>query len=130
MSSRSLTALANLDLIALAIALPVFIVAGFSIAGYIVAAVTWMLVRFAHTYAERLAKKNLAAGKRNTAMGAVAATSLGSAWIMAIVVLVAGVIDRDVGLSAAILLVIVFTLNMASRGLVHLFKSDMEDEPA
>ena len=49
---------------------------------------------------------------------------------MALVVLVAGVIDRDVGLSAAILLVIVFTLNMASRGLVHLVKSDMEDEPA
>ena len=49
---------------------------------------------------------------------------------LALAVLVAGVISRDVGLYAAILLVIVFTLNLASRGLVHLVKSDLEEGTA
>ena len=105
MNPRSLTAIANLDLIVLAIALPVFIFAGLPIMGYVVATALWLASRFAHSFATRKAKENLLAGKRNTAMGAIAATSLGSAWIMALGVLVAGVISRDVGLSCAVLLV-------------------------
>ena len=128
MSNRSLTFLANLDLIALAIALPVFIALGLALSAYAVAAVLWIASRLVHAYAERKAKENLLKGKRNTAMGAIAATSLGSAWVMAIGVLVAGVIDRDTGLYAAVLLVIVFTLNLASRGLVHLLKSDLDEQ--
>ncbi|MBK5231540.1 MAG: hypothetical protein JJE13_00965 [Thermoleophilia bacterium] len=130
MGRRSLNILANLDLIALAIALPVFILFDLSIVAYLVAAGMWLLSRLIHAVAERKAKENLLAGKRNTAMGTIAATSLGSAWIMALVVLIAGVISRDVGFYAAILLVIVFTLNLASRGLVHLYKSDLDDQTA
>lgn len=130
MGRRSINILANLDLIALAIALPVFIIAGLSLVAYLVAAGMWLTSRLVHAIAERKAKENLLAGKRNTAMGTIAATSLGSAWIMALAVLIAGVISRDVGLYAAILLVIVFTLNLASRGLVHLYKSDLDDQTA
>ena len=126
MGRRSLNILANLDLIALAIALPVFIVFDLTLVAYAVAAGMWILSRFVHAFAERKAKENLLAGKRNTAMGTIAATSLGSAWIMALGILVAGAIDRDVGLYAAILLVVVFTLRLATRGLVHLAKSDLE----
>ena len=130
MGRRSLNILANLDLIALAIALPVFIVLDLTLVAYAVAAGMWLLSRFVHAVAERKAKENLVAGKRNTAMGTIAATSLGSAWIMALAVLVAGAISRDVGLYAAILLVVVFTLRLASRGLVHLYKSDLEEGTA
>ena len=115
MSRRSLTVIANLDLIVLAIALPVFIFAGFPMAGYLVAAELWLVSRFVHAYATRKAEQNLLAGKRNTAMGAVAATSLGSAWMMSLGVLIAGIFSRDVGLSAAVLLVVLFTLNLATR---------------
>lgn len=128
MGRRSLNILANLDLIALAIALPVFIILDLSMVAYLVAAGMWLLSRLVHAVAEKKAKENLLAGKRNTAMGTIAATSLGSAWIMALAILIAGVISRDVGLYAAILLVIVFTLNLASRGLVHLHKSDLDDQ--
>lgn len=130
MSTRSIALIANLDLILLAAAIPVFVFTGLPIAGYLVAAGMWLASRFVHSFAERKAKENLLAGRRNTAMGAIAATSLGSAWIMAIGVLLAGLVSRDVGLSAAVLLVIVFTVNLASRGLVHLFKSDLEDQGA
>ncbi|MGK2956315.1 MAG: hypothetical protein ACSLFI_11685 [Solirubrobacterales bacterium] len=130
MGRRSINILANLDLIALAIALPVFIVAGLPIFAYVVAAGMWILSRLVHVFAERKAKENLLAGKRNTAMGTIAATSLGSAWIMALGVLFAGLISREVGLYAAILLVVVFTLNLASRGLVHLYRSDLDDQTA
>ena len=51
MSRRSLTVIANLDLIVLAIALPVFIFAGFPIAGYLVAAALWLTSRSVHAYA-------------------------------------------------------------------------------
>ncbi len=130
MSRRSLTVIANLDLIVLAIALPVFIFAGFPMAGYLVAAALWLVSRFVHAYATRKAEQNLLAGKRNTAMGAVAATSLGSAWMMSLGVLIAGIFSRDVGLSAAVLLVVLFTLNLATRGAVHLLKADEADQTA
>ncbi len=130
MGRRSLNILANLDLIALAIALPIFIVLDLTLMAYLVAAGMWLLSRLVHAVAERKAKENLQAGKRNSAMGTIAATSLGSAWVMALAVLVAGVISRDVGLYAAILLVIVFTLNLVSRGLVHLYQSDLDDQTA
>ncbi|MGA7396288.1 MAG: hypothetical protein WBW62_02465 [Solirubrobacterales bacterium] len=131
MSNRSLTFLANLDLLVLAIALPIFITAGFPMVGYLVAAVLWIASRLIHMTAERKAMENLMAGKRNSAMGTIAATSLGSAWLMAIGVLVAGVaISNEVGLSAAVLLVVLFTLNLATRGAVALAKSDRENQPS
>lgn len=131
MSPRSLTFLANLDLIVLAIALPIFILADFPLAGYVVAAALWLVSRVIHMTAERKATENLLAGRRNSAMGTIAATSLGSAWLMAIGVLVAGVaVSNEVGLSAAVLLVVLFTLNLATRGAVALAKSDRGNEPS
>ena len=62
------------------------------------AAALWLVSRFVHAYATRKAEQNLLAGKRNTAMGAVAATSLGSAWMMSLGVIIAGIFSRDVGL--------------------------------
>ncbi len=128
MSSRNLTILANVDLIALAAALPVFIGLGLPLSAYAVAAGLWVASRLLHRFAESRAQENLLLGKRNTAMGAVAASSLGSAWIMALGVLISGVIDRETGLYSAILLVVLFTLNLASRGIVHLLKADQEPE--
>ena len=128
MSNRSLTFLANLDLIALAVAFPIFIALDLALSAYAVAAVLWIASRLAHAYAERKAAENLLKGKRNYAMGAIAATSLGSAWMMAIGVLIAGVADRDTGLYAAVLLVVLFTLNLATRGIVAIAESDTKDQ--
>jgi hypothetical protein len=122
--SRSLSLLANLDLIVLAVALPVFIVADLPLSGYFVAAGLWIVARLSEAFSERKAKEKLLAGDRKTAMGTVAATSLGRAWVMAAAILVAGLISRDAGFYGAIVLVILFTVHLGSKGLVHLLTSD------
>jgi len=130
MGSRSLTAITNLDLLILVLALPVFIFAGFDLAGYAVAAAVWIAQRLVQVWAEREAKAKLASGERTRAMGAVAATSLARPWLMAAVVLVACIIDREAGLYAAALLVVLFTVNLAARGLAFLLgKEDRPEEP-
>lgn len=131
MGNRSLSAVTNLDLVILVLALPVFVVAGFDLVGYAVAAVVWLAQRGVQLWAEREAKLKLAAGERTRAMGAVAATSLARPWLMAAVVLVACIVDREVGLTAAALLVVLFTLNLATRGLTYLLgKNDKPEEAA
>ncbi len=114
---------ANVDLLILAVALPVFIALGEPVA-WLVAAALWVVARLISAFAAGKARQKLAQGERNTALGTVAATSLGRVWLIAIAILVAGVIDRDTGLYAALLLVILFTVNLATRGLVHLIESD------
>lgn len=131
MGSRSLSAINYLDLILLALALPVFIFAGFNLVGYAVAAVVWVAQRLLQVWAEREAKTKLASGERTRAMGAVAATSLARPWLMSAVVLIACIIDREVGLYAAALLVVLFTVNLAARGLAFLLgKTDKPEEAA
>ena len=50
---------------------------------------------------------------------------------MAAVVLVACIIDREVGLAAAALLVVLFTVNLAARGFAFLLgKNDKPEETA
>lgn len=115
--------IANIDLVLLAIALPIFILIGQPVA-WLVAGGLWAIARAISHFAALKAKQKLAQGERNTALGTVAATSLGRVWLIAIAVLIAGVIDRDTGLYAALLLVVLFTVNLATRGLVHLIESD------
>ena len=115
--------IANVDLVLLAIALPIFILIGQPVA-WLVAGGLWAIARAISYFAALKAKQKLAQGERNTALGTVAATSLGRVWLIAIAVLIAGVIDRDTGLYAALLLVVLFTVNLVTRGLVHLIESD------
>jgi hypothetical protein len=120
-----------LDLIVLVLALPVFIFAGFNLAGYAVAAAVWLAQRGIQLWAEHQVKVQLAAGERTRAMGWVAGTSLARPWLMAAVVLVTCIIDREIGLSAAALLVVLFTVNLAARGLAFLLgKTDKPEEAA
>ncbi len=131
MGNRSLSAITNLDLLILIIALPVFVVAGFDMVGYGIAAIVWIAQRLVQVWAEREAKTKLAAGERTRAMGAVAATSLARPWLMAAVVLVACIVDREAGLYAAALLVVLFTVNLAARGLAFLLgKTEKPEEVA
>lgn len=128
MGHRSHSVIAILDLVVLALALPVFILADFSLAGYVVAAAVWGTQRLVQVWAERKAKSELAAGRRNKAMGAVGATSLARPWFMAAAVLVTGIIDREVGLAAAALLAVLFTVNMGTRGLTYLLNPSEKPE--
>ena len=131
MGSRSSNAISYLDLFVLALALPVFVAFDFDLSGYAVAAVVWLAQRGIQFWAEHQVKVQLAAGERTRAMGWVAGTSLARPWLMAAVVLVACIVDRETGLYAAALLVVLFTVNLAARGLAFLLgKTDKPEEAA
>ncbi|MBA3865357.1 MAG: hypothetical protein H0X42_03260 [Solirubrobacterales bacterium] len=109
------------DLLVLAAALLVFLLGGFPLLGYVVAAGSWLIQRGVQIFASRRARAELAAGNRQKAMGIVAATSLGRVWLMATAVLLVGLSDRHAGLAAAVLVLVLFTVSFAAQGLAHLF---------
>lgn len=109
------------DLLVLATALAVFLLGGFPLLGYAVAAASWLVQRAVQAYATRRATAELAAGNRQKAMGIVAATTLGRVWLMATAVLLVGLAEREAGLCAAILVLVLFTVSFAAQGFSHLF---------
>lgn len=112
----------HVDLLTLGAALVVFAVAGLPLLGYAFAAGAWLAQRGIQQLALRRIAAELGGGNRQRAMGVVAATSLGRIWLMVTAALLAGVVDREAGLAAAVLLVVLFTVSFAAQGLAHLFQ--------
>lgn len=113
--STGLRILRNLDLIVLGLALPVFIAAELPLLGWGAAAFAWVAARVLQAFAERRA---VASGDRRVAMGARAATLIGRLYLVGLTVLGAGIIDRESGLTAGILSVLVFTVYFATLFIV------------
>jgi hypothetical protein len=63
-------------------------------------------------------------------MATIAMTTLGRVWLMATVTLLVGLLgERQDGLAAAVLLVVLFTVSFAAQGLAHLFEAEGEQAP-
>jgi hypothetical protein len=122
--SRLTTAVRFADLGLLLVALVVFLVAGFSMLGYAVAAVAWLVARGIQFAAERHARTALARGNRRSALGAVAFARMGRVWLVALAVLLVGVVEREAGLAAAVLSVVLFTVYLAGQGIAHVLSSE------
>jgi hypothetical protein len=116
------------DLLALVAALAVFLLGGFPLLGFGVAAAVWLTQRGIQVLAQRRMKQELARGNRQKAMGMVAGSTLGRVWLMATAVLLVGIAEREAGLAAAILLLALFTISFAAQGLVHLFDDQPEGQ--
>lgn len=114
----------HVDLLVLAAALAVFLLAGWPLLGLAVAAAAWLAQRAIQVFAGRKTIAEIAAGNRQKAMGVVAASTLGRVWLMVTAALLAGVAEREAGLAAAITLVALFTISFAAQGLAYLFSSD------
>lgn len=114
----------HVDLVVLAAALAVFALGGLPLLGYAVAATAWLAQRGIQVLAGRRTAAELMAGNRQRAMGFVAASTLGRVWLMVTAVLLGGIAEREVGLSAAVLLLVLFTISFAAQGLVHLFEPE------
>jgi hypothetical protein len=114
-------ALRYLDLALLAVALPVFIVAGLPMTGYLVVAGTWIVIYGVEVGADRAIAAAAARKDRRAAMGWLGATGLARAWIVALAVLIVGLVSgKDAGLAAAVLSLILFTVHFGSRLLSRL----------
>jgi hypothetical protein len=116
------------DLLALVVALAVFLLGGFSLLGYAVAAGAWLTQRGIQVLAQRRMRQELARGNRQKAMGLVAGSGLGRVWLMATAVLLVGVAEREAGLAAALLLLALFTLSFVAQGIAHLFDDQPEGQ--
>jgi hypothetical protein len=116
------------DLLVLAVALAVFLLGELPMLGYAVAAAAWLAQRGIQAVAGRRAQAELAAGNRQKAMGIIAATTLGRVWLMATAVLLVGLAEREAGLSAAVLVLGLFTISFAAQGFSHLFGEEPEGQ--
>jgi hypothetical protein len=114
----------HVDLLVLGAALAVFAVGGFSLLGYAAAAAAWLAQRGIQFLANRRAGEELKQGNRQRAMGTIAATTLGRVWLMATTVLVVGIAQREAGLTAALLLLALFTISFAAQGIAHLLEPE------
>jgi len=112
------------DLVVLSAALAVFLLGGLPMLGFAAGAGAWLVQRGIQMLAARRARAELAAGRKQRAMGIVAATTLGRVWLMATAVLLTGLSEREAGLASALLLAALFTVSIAAQGIAHLFDEE------
>ena len=105
-----------LDFALLALALPIFVAAGLPLLGWGAAAFGWIAQRIIRD----LINKRAAASKDpRTVAGLLTASLIGRGWLIALTIFGAGLAEREAGLSAAVLVIalftIYFTVNMILR---------------
>lgn len=106
------------DLGVLALALPLFLVAGLPLLGYAAAAGAWLAQHAVLVAAQRRATDALRRGDRRVAIGTVGAATLGRVWIVTLAILLVGLLgEREDGLAAALLSLVLVTTHFATLGL-------------
>ena len=109
--------LRNLDLVLLALALVLFLAVGLPILGWVTAAVIWGLWRGIGEWAERRAAS--ATHPKQTA-GIAAGSMIGRGWLLGLILLGSGLAaGEDVGLSAAVLVFVIFTVHFTLKILLR-----------
>ena len=117
----------HLDLLVLALALPVFLLADAPISGYLAAGGAWIIGRIGVDVAARRRREALQAGNRNAALGVTAFATMGRIWLVAGAILLVGLLDqRDAGLAAAILSLVLVTVSLATSFLTHVMDPEAE----
>jgi len=105
--------LKNLDLLLLALALAIFAVAELPLLGWVTAAVVWLLWRGIGELTDRRAA---AATDAKQMAGIAAGSMIGRGWLLGLILLGAGLLtEREVGLSAAVLVLALFTVHFTFK---------------
>jgi hypothetical protein len=113
-------ALRYVDLIVLAVALPVFLLAGFPMAGYVVGAGAWIAQRAIQI---ALMRRVVASRDPRTIVGVTAASMIARGWLCAIAIFLVGILDGDdAGLAAALLVIALFTVYFTVQMIVRPFE--------
>jgi hypothetical protein len=99
-------ALRYIDLVLLALALPVFLAADLPMLGYAAGAVAWIAQRAIQLYTNRRAAREEDPRK---VVGIAAGSMIGRGWLVALTIFAAGLEDNDAGLAAAVLVIVLFT---------------------
>ncbi|HEU4657745.1 MAG TPA: hypothetical protein VFR97_09480 [Capillimicrobium sp.] len=110
--SDPLFLLRYLDLVVLAVALPVFIVAGWPVAGWGAAAFAWIAWRLIAHWTDRKAE---ATDDLKKMAGIMTASMIGRGWLVALTILAIGLgVSDEAGLAAGVLLFAVFTVSFTA----------------
>jgi hypothetical protein len=99
-------AIRHLDLAVLALALPVFLATGLPLLGWGAVAAVWLSQRALHDLFLRRARA--AADPRRTT-GLLAISMVARVWLVTLAVFAAGIVEREAGLSGAVLAVALMT---------------------
>ena len=111
--------LRHLDLLVLAVALPVFLVAGLPLLGWGAVAAVWLALRVLHDLISRRAVAT-EDPRRSTLLLAVG--MVGRVWLLALTIFAAGIAEREAGLAGAVLSIAVVTaylIGVMTRGPFH-----------
>jgi hypothetical protein len=107
-----MTPMRYLDLLVLALALPVFVLAGFPLLGYAAAAVAWLAQRGLREYLNRRAR---ASDDPRTVAGLLAGSMLARGWFVAAAIFGVGLADNKAGLAAGVLSITLFTFMLTGE---------------
>jgi len=111
--------LQNMDLVLLAVALPIFLAAGFPLLGWGVAAAAWIAQRAIRAYTSRRAE---ASNDPRTVAGLLAGSMIARGWLAALAIFGVGLSDNEAGLSAAVLFIALFTVFLTSEMILRPFE--------
>jgi hypothetical protein len=101
----ALRAVRLLDVVVLALALPVFVAAGWPLFAWAGVTGVWLFQRGTQALLERRAKS---ATNPRAALGLMTVSLMGRIWFLMLAVLAIGLIDRESGLPAAVLTAVTF----------------------
>ena len=96
-----------LDLVVLALALPIFLAAGVLV-GWLIVGAVWLALRALPGYLKRRA---LATDPRRGTL-LLAMGMMARVWVLAIAIFAAGMVEREAGLGAALLSIVLVTVNL------------------
>jgi hypothetical protein len=96
-----------LDLVLLAVALPVFLVADLPLLGWVTGAGVWLAQRAIQVWVERRAGRTR---DPRSVVGLMAGSMIGRGWLVALTIFGVGLGDEDAGLAAAVLVIALFTV--------------------
>jgi hypothetical protein len=108
----ALRSLRHLDLLALGLALPLFVVVDLPLLGWGAAAAAWIAQR---AIAELVERRAAASEDLRTVAGLVTGSMIGRGWLVALAIFGAGMVDREAGLSAAVLSIALFTIWFSTK---------------
>jgi hypothetical protein len=118
-------ALRQLDLVVLVLAFPVFVAAGFPLAGYAAAAIAWLAQK---AVKHALEGRAAASDDPRTIVGLTAGSMIARGWLAAITIFAAYLLagqDDAVGLAAAVLLIVLFTTYFTVSLIVRPFHNEV-----
>lgn len=121
-SADPMAVLRYLDLALAALALPVFLIAGWPLAGWITGAGVYALQRAVGAWTTRRAA---ASHDTRTTVGLMAGSMIGRGWLTALTIFAVGAVaGSKVGLSAAVLFIALFTVYFSMQMILRPFEKE------